>query len=234
MNKDELVAEKFLLSMNNGEVRFEPDGNFPPDFTLGNGIAVEVRRLNENVKVDGKLQGLESADIALGTLLRAVLDEFGAPPLGQSKYYVKYGFKRPLKSFRKIKEDLRNFFQKLRDNPNVSRRANFPNGMWVEVLPASYPAENQFRPAIVVDDDSGGETVQLLKNNIESCILEKNKKIAPFRMRYPCWWLVLIDHIDFGIDEFNRIQFRKEFQSNHGWDKIFLVDPRDATNFFEL
>lgn len=57
MNKDERIAERYLKSLNIGEVAYEPDGKIPPDFLVNGCIAVEVRRLSEFASVG---QGLES------------------------------------------------------------------------------------------------------------------------------------------------------------------------------
>src|SRR5215471_10027052 len=96
MNKDESIAETFLKSLGLGTVTYEPDGNIPPDFLLDNRIAVEVRRLNENLNVGGQIQGLESEDISLGKVIRAALDGLGAGSPGVTKYYLKRGLKPSL------------------------------------------------------------------------------------------------------------------------------------------
>lgn len=56
MNKDERIAERYLKSLNIGEVAYEPDGKIPPDFLVNGCIAVEVRRLNQHYEADGKLR----------------------------------------------------------------------------------------------------------------------------------------------------------------------------------
>ena len=66
-------------------VTYEPDGNIPPDFLLDNRIAVEVRRLNENMNVGGQMRGLESEDISVSKVIRAVLDDLGASPPDATK-----------------------------------------------------------------------------------------------------------------------------------------------------
>ena len=54
MDAAEAHALRFLEHLGIGPVRYEPDGNQPPDFVTANGIAVEVRRLNQHrVTADG-------------------------------------------------------------------------------------------------------------------------------------------------------------------------------------
>ena len=74
MNRDESIAETFLKSLGLGTVTYEPDGNISPDFLLDSRIAIEVRRLNENVNVGGQVRGLESEHISVGKVIRAVLE----------------------------------------------------------------------------------------------------------------------------------------------------------------
>ena len=39
-NDDEIQAERYLQILNIGPVRYEPDGNIPPDFAINSTIAV--------------------------------------------------------------------------------------------------------------------------------------------------------------------------------------------------
>ena len=48
MNEEEKIAANYLHSLGFGDVKFEPDGNIPPDFSIGKSVGVEVRRLNQH------------------------------------------------------------------------------------------------------------------------------------------------------------------------------------------
>ena len=170
MNRDESIAETFLKSLGLGMVTYEPDGNIPPDFLLDNRIAVEVRRLNENVNVGGQMRGLESEDISVGKV------DLGASPPDATKYYVKYGVKRPLGPYKQIKRDVTDFLEQIRNGSAVSLSNYFVSGVSIEAIPAPHPGKNQFRPAIFVDEDSGGIILELLKDNIEHCAAEKSER----------------------------------------------------------
>lgn len=234
MNRDESIAETFLKSLGLGMVTYEPDGNIPPDFLLDNHIAVEVRRLNENVNVGGQMRGLESEDISVGKVIRAVLDDLGASPPDATKYYVKYGVKRPLGSYKQIKRDVTDFLEQIRNGSLVSLSNYFVSGVWIEAFPAPHPGKNQFRPAIFVDEDSGGMILELLKDNIEHCAAEKSQKIVKYKPKYPEWWLVLLDYIDYALDDLDRQQFRDYIKIVHNWDRLFLVDPTNPSRSFEI
>jgi hypothetical protein len=64
MKKEEKIAKDYLETISN-DVVFEPDGNIPPDFKLNQVIAVEVRRLNQNIFKGNKPKGLEQERIKL-------------------------------------------------------------------------------------------------------------------------------------------------------------------------
>lgn len=234
MNQDETYARTFLESESYKDIVYEPDGNVPPDFLVDGRIAVEVRRLNQSVEVDSQLRGLESDDISLGKVVREVLDSLGPAPTGGRPYYVKYGFQRPLAPFKQIKRELRAALEAVRAGTAPHLERVLACGLRVGAIPASHNAANQFRPAIVIDEDSGGMVLDLLKRNIEHCAAEKDQKIAPFRSKYPKWWLVLVDHIGYGLDDFDRGRFQDVVAIDHSWDRIVLVDPKNPTRTLEV
>lgn len=61
-----------------------------------------------------------------------------------------------------------------------------------------------------MDHDSGGWVIGELERNLRISIKEKAHKIKPYRSKYKKWWLVLVDHIDLGVDLQDRATFRSE------------------------
>ena len=59
MRRSEEAVDRFLRGLEVGDVRFEPDGNVPPDFLVDERIAVEARRLNQNELLGNGYRGLE-------------------------------------------------------------------------------------------------------------------------------------------------------------------------------
>ncbi|MET0555249.1 MAG: hypothetical protein ABW221_19560 [Vicinamibacteria bacterium] len=94
MDKTEQVAQQHLRSRGFTDVRYEPDGNVPPDFLVDARIAVEVRRLNQHEETTGTPRGLEAVSIPLLHRMRKLLPALG-PARGES-WYVTYTFERPL------------------------------------------------------------------------------------------------------------------------------------------
>ena len=84
------------------------------------------------------------------------------------------------------------------------------------------------------DHDSGGFVLAEMERNLHICITEKTKKVSRVRSKHPEWWLVLVDEIGYGLDEFDREQLRQLVQLDHSWNKIILVNPLDQRRAFEL
>jgi hypothetical protein len=234
MNQDEAYARAFLESEGYTEITYEPDGNVPPDFLVDGRIGVEVRRLNQSVPVGGIPRGLESDEIAIGKAVRQVLDDLGPAPAGGEPYYIKYAFQRPLAPFKQIKRELRAALEAIRAGTAPPSEQYLACGLRVSVFLGSHRATNQFRPAIVVDEDSGGWVLDLLKQNIELYAAEKDQKITPYRSKYPQWWLILVDHIGYGLDDYDRSRFQSVVMVKHSWDRVVLIDPTDPTRGLEV
>jgi len=49
MDSSETLAKEYLRFLGYTDIIYEPDGNIPPDFLVNGRIAVEVRRLNQNL-----------------------------------------------------------------------------------------------------------------------------------------------------------------------------------------
>ena len=75
-----------------------------------------------------------------------------------------------------------------------------------------------------------------VERNLRLCIADKERKIARHRGNYAEWWLVLADHIDYGMDENDQAVFRTEVMPriSHTFNKIVLLDPRDHRRAFEV
>jgi hypothetical protein len=237
MDKSEELAECYLTSLGLGAVVYEPDGNVPPDFAIGGAIAVEVRRLNQNHEAGGgTYEGLETIDIPLRDKVRRRLTKFGPSRDGES-WFVSYVFKRPLEPgsphLGEMDRALRNFYESPQRLPQEIRiSANFK----IELFPASTDCGSFFVLGAYMDYDSGGWVMAELERNLRICIAEKERKVASFRSRYPKWWLVLEDRIDYAVDEEDRPRFRSEVMSRieHTFDRIVLLDPRGTRRALEV
>jgi hypothetical protein len=89
---------------------------------------------------------------------------------------------------------------------------------------------------IATDENSGGFVVEIMADNIARCVDEKNDKVEPYRAKYSEWWLVLVDYVAGGLDEYDKRQLLDRLKPNvqKGFDKVRILHPEDSGKFFDL
>ena len=233
MDRSEQIVSEYLLHRGFRDVVYEPDGNTTPDFLIDGRIAVEVRRLNQNEDTPNGHRGLENITIPLQAKIGALLKTLG-PSNGES-WYVMYRLRRPLPAWKHLATSLRSELLEFRNNTDRHQltRTIAPT-FHITLIKAGKSYPDFFVPGGYADSDSGGFVLAELNRNIRICVMEKTKKVACARTKYPEWWLILVDHIGYGNDERNHEEVHQLFQFEHSWDKIVLVNPLDATQGYEI
>jgi hypothetical protein len=234
MDRTEKLVSEHLAHRGYKDVVYEPDGNIPPDFLVDGSIAIEVRRLNQN-HFDGQdAKGLEEVAIPLWNKIRSLVLSFGAPTCGES-WFVYFRFTRPVEHWKTLEPTLRNAIQGFVQSQD-KRKGTIARGVGFEldVFRASKPHASMFVMAGCSDRESGGWLVSEMETNIRHCASEKSRKIAKVRSKYQEWWLALVDHIGYGLDDFDRQMFRDTVSIEHNWDKIVIIDPNDHRRWFEI
>lgn len=226
MRRSEEAVDRFLRGLEVGDVRFEPDGNVPPDFLVDERIAVEARRLNQNELLGNGYRGLEVKAATLQTVVAKVLKEQGPPP-DDSSWFVFYSFSRPLPDWRQLERLLRgalaDFKAQVENPPGELRVAP---GCRLEFDRASQPHSSWFVPGGSVDHDAGGFTVAELITNLSICIEEKARKVEPYLSRYAEWWLAFEDTIAYGdLDDDELAELTKHVAVDHPFARVILVSP---------
>ncbi len=232
------IAEKLVLDhlRHRGytSIIYEPDGNIPPDFLIDETIAVEVRRLNQNHFEEGDAKGLEEVAIPLWNRIKKLVGSLGAPTSGES-WFVSFTFSRPVEPWKDLGPKLKRALEAFRVSPikhkgTVVKAQKFE----LDVFRASRPHATMFVMGGCSDRNSGGWVLSEMETNLRYCICEKSRKIGKVRSKYGQWWLVLVDHIGYGLDEFDRGTLRAQMSIEHDWDKIILIDPRNCIRWFEI
>ena len=230
---EQLVADH-LAHRGYTNVVYEPDGNIPPDFLVDGNIAIEVRRLNQNHFEDGDAKGLEEVAIPLWKRVKELASSLGAPTENES-WFVFFRFARPVEAWKALGPKLRKALEAFVSSPTKKKCVIFKTaGFELEVFKASSPHATMFVMGGCSDEESGGWLLSEMETNISHCASEKSRKIEKVRSKYKHWWLALVDHIGYGLDDFNREMFRDQVSISHGWEKIILIDPRDPSRWFEI
>jgi hypothetical protein len=194
MNSDEAIAQKYLKTL--GVVAYEPDGNFPPDFVVDEGIGVEVRRLNQNHRNQFTVKGLEAAGIPF---IAALERELATYPAGsEKKYWMRLRYQLPFGKISIVKKALKEAFidfeAKLERTPASYKLSS---NVEIEILVEAWNTTKKYSLAVFNDYDSGGLVVDMYSTEINHCASEKAAKVAPYSKNYAVWWLLLVDHLGF-------------------------------------
>lgn len=232
MDKHEKIAYEYLKSKGFKDIEYEPDGNVPPDFLVDKKYAIEVRRLNENIIINEGYEGLEEKEIPLYQKVQKVISSFDKSTNGSCSVW--YKFSRPIPKLKTVENELKELFINFLkdDRHRLDTRLNC--GIEVTITKSVINLEKKFYLAGLSDKDSGGYIVELVDKNLRLCIEEKTRKIENVKDKYSQWWLILIDYISFGLDEFDQKELKEHFKFEHNWDRILIIDPSNYNNSFEM
>jgi hypothetical protein len=234
MDFAEKLAREHLLHRGFRDIIYEPNGNAPPDFLCDGRVAVEVRRLNQHEETDEGHRGLEEIDIPLTKNVRKLLQSLG-PPTTSGSWFIFFSFQRPLEKWRTLAPKVKRALECFRDSPqHEAIKIQVCENFELDVFKSSKIFDTFFVLGGNSDHDAGGWLLSEMERNIKICIREKTDKISKSRHKYPEWWLVLVDHIGYGLDTFDREMFREEVKIKHNWNKVILVDPRNHERAFEI
>ena len=234
MDDTEAHALKHLASLGLGTPVFEPDGNVPPDFLLPGGIAVEVRRLNQNDTSTGQRRGLEETAIPLRRKVDDLLATLG-PPREDGSWFIMYRFRRPLEDWATLRPQLRQWLTDFARKPEPRTvEHTFESGFEVTLTRAGAPLQHMFQLGGYSDRDTWAFLVPAMQKNIEICIAEKAEKVAPRRALYPRWWLLLVDRIGYGLSDLDREQLHAAVGVDHTWERVIILSALDHLRAFDL
>lgn len=222
MDTSERQALHYLRQVGSRRLRYEPEGDDkPPDFAIEGGIAVEVTTLHGTDFGDAK-------SIAIERNAKAVLNSLGAGPGRDTSWWVMIDYDRPGLAKKQFEQMLRRELESVRDLPAhgvVHRRCG---GIRLKLLPRSIVGNGcQFMLGSCEPQGDAGQLSEVLRKRVDAAIQSKTEKMKVMRALYKEWWLVLIDHIAFGVPEPFEVP-------EHSWDKIVLVHPEDPSIAFEL
>lgn len=224
MKPEESIAEQYLLGLGLGQVVFEPDGNIPPDFSIGKTIGVEVRRLNQQYFGSSDPEGLEKLSFPLWDLIKKELSKFDSKYNGNT-YFIGIEYFRPYNESAKatakaIREKLNNFLLS-GDTPPEDLPIN--SNLSFSLFLASTKPGRTFMMAGGLDHDSGGALLQMYIDNINHCIDQKSKKIGPYLNMYKDWWLLLVDVMGWGLDIKDNSLVKSKINSLKNFNRMVII-----------
>lgn len=225
MNKDEAIANDFLKKNFVGLLKYEPNGNIPPDFSLEGKIGIEVRRLNKNFCVNGVNEGLESLAHNIHNRLTRILKELDDKESSYS-YFIWLRFKRPLFLDKMLNKKMKCAI--LGANLQTDSRVEIPidTNLTLQLQRSNKRFITKFKLVSIYDGDRGGLLVQDLYDNLKIAISDKNEKISPHFNEFEKWWLVLIDRIDGNLDDTDIKQLLELPKPETYFEIIYIVSSQ--------
>lgn len=227
MNYEEQIVNDYLATISQ-DVQYEPDGNIPPDFLIDNNIAIEVRRLNQNLFSDLKTVGLEQDRYKIINSLNEVFEKYENQNEDKS-YWVGLHLSRPIGKILKIKKtaerELNSF---LSSKPQLPYTIKLSNNIEIMIINCFTKRKEKFVIGLETDFDSGGLVTSMYIDNINFCISEKSQKISHYISKYNEWWLVLVDYIGdiFALREYEYNIVIQNILKNSNFVKVIILDPR--------
>lgn len=230
MKAEEEHVQKHLEHRGFANIVYEPFPNKMPDFEVDGRVAIEVRRLNQR----NFERGLEEVEIPLWYKMEKLVDSFG-PSVNNESWFILFQFERPVEAWKTLSKKLKVALKDFRDTPKKADGIIFKTkGFELEVIRASEAEATMFIMGGSSDNDEGGWVFPEMEKNIRYCIEEKTSKREKALKSYDHWWLALVDHIGYGLNDRDCKRFRSQVQILHSWEKIIVIDPVDYTRWFEI
>ena len=245
-NKDERIAREWLKQQGHTNIEW-PDED-PPDFVVDGKYAVEVRRMNPVIEIDGKFKGEEELQIPLFRAVKKVLDGFG-PPVNRKGFCVNgvYDYSQlQLPQSEALEQEIKEVLQPFRDE--VLKPDQIPSllpgqlelecGICLGLRPGR-PKSSMFALQHV-SDGKGWRVSGEIGKSLQHCIDEKCVKASRKEKDYPDheWWLLLIDRL-LGISvqslsELELESLHKEIQVQDPVSRVVVISPENLEWFHAI
>ncbi len=250
LNCDETLAKQWLESQGHGVVRPCQD---PPDFLADGEFAVEVRRLNRQVKGRGE----EEFERPLRGLIEATIKTM-RPREGTwivDAEYQPEGYPDSKKAKREIREALSPLVERCDGGVLDELRSRYSSGCehsheldHLSVLHLCLPCGihlelHRIETSIVqfsLGNISEGEGLLLdpvIQESVEFAIEDKSRKIAGREQEHK-WWLILVDHIGVvsasGLSRTELASLRRRVRVVAPWNRVVVVSRQCPEWWYEL
>jgi hypothetical protein len=234
MNHDEKIAYEFLKARNSENIEFEPLGKSqPPDFSINDNIAIEVRRLNKLVPIGDNLEAIEKLRYKFEPKLCKLIDKLRIPDQNYS-VIVSIGYERPLKLTNSFWNGLENFIIENTIAENFQVNLDFKDNTTVRLYKRDFNRNYYFHLGAWSDRDQGGIVQNDRYIAIKESIKEKEIKTNNIKDNYREIWLILIDHIYSHVDSRILIDLEKYPKLESSFEKIIILSRFDPEQSVEL
>ena len=251
-NEDERIAREWLKLQ--GYTNIEWPDRDPPDFVVDGKYAVEVRRMNPIIEIDGQKKGEEELRIRLFDAVKRILDSFGPSVKGRGfSISCEYDYPGlPLPQSKVLEQQIKKVLQPFRDEVLKS-----------DQIPSLLPSELELECGVCLDlqfenqqlsmfsielqgvsDGNGcwllGEVRKSLQHSIEEKRHKICRKIAEQESLYHDheWWLLLIYRMfDMPLQILQQDDMEslsREVRVQKPLSRVFVISPENLEWFHEF
>lgn len=209
-----------------------------PDFALGSGVGVEVRRLNEHYFRGGRAEGLEQVDRRVWGALGEAVSHFESESADRSFWvFVEYGrplATRPRKLRRLFEQALAAFLKEMPKGGPQPHKIPISDSLRLLLYPSSLSDRSMFRLGGSSDEDSGGLVSGIYVNNINHCIDEKSRKLSGVASAFSEWWLLLVDNMGLGLASPETEAVSTSVESLGSFSRVIVLDYKGSRVLLDL
>jgi hypothetical protein len=231
MKPEEQRSYNFLTSLGHSNIIHEPDGNIPPDLLIDGKIAIEVRRLNQFTVQNGMLVPNENLYFRLIPKLNSILNCI-IPENFSNSVWVMVRYERPLKTTPKLFNEINEFFLENAGKVNKEIIYSFGNNLSFKLTPASKKFEKYYYLGMS-DRNSGGYIVSIYHNCLQRVINEKVQRVQNYFTKYSEWWLILVNHLVFPLDELDIKQLKELPMIPNIFSQVLIISPQQNDDYFK-
>jgi len=238
MNVDEQHAHEFLSIFDLGELKYEPLGKSTfPDFVAAGNIAIEVRRLNKQLTVEGKIEPLpESHKSNISKIVKEELRSYGFISKNTIAVFLQY--KRPFNLEKKAKRLFKTELKKQIETAIISGRFQekiyIQEGVFITLYEEKGKSTYAYKLRGIHDCDLGGNITKSRYDAMLVAINKKNDKISLVKERFDKFWLILVDYISSRVDTYSVIDLHKYPVIHTNFERIILLSKRDKNQWQDL
>jgi len=233
MNNDEKIVYDFLSSIGFKNIVYEPNGNIPPDFFVNGNTAIEVRRLNQHIKVNGIEKPLEELHFKLVPKIIKTIKDFETEEFNDT-LIVSVSYGRPLKVDKKIFKQIKESINNNIATKDKDLKVKINENLELRFFRSELKLDKSIILGTALDYNSGGLVVSNIYKNLEFIIAEKEDKIKEYYNDFESWWLILIDYIGYGLDKIDQDQLFNLPRLKTIFEKIIIVSPLDIERTIEI
>ncbi len=234
MNPEEQIAYNFLVKQGFTDIVFEPQGDsLPPDFSAGDHIGIEVRRLNKQVEVNGKVEPIEKAQFSFIPYFESVLKEMDEPD-NPFSFALSVRYKRPLKGNKVLKDQLKKIIKVNILNENYYSDIEINEKLVIAIYPCKTRLDTTYFIGSRMDFDQGGAVQPARFQALKLSIAEKDAKCSHLHNIYKELWLILVDTIFSRVDQtyLQDLAWIPEIQSS--FSRIIVISKLISDSWVDL